>query len=35
MGIYAVRFTYNEDNNVIMAVIVGASHMRGSEYLPR
>ena len=32
MGILNVRITYNEDNNVIMTVIEGASQMRGSEF---
>ena len=30
-----VRFTYNEDNNVIMTVNVSASLRRGSEYISR
>ena len=31
-NIRVVRFTYNEDNNVSMAVNESASQRRGSEY---
>ena len=33
--IVLVRFTYNEDNNVIIVVVGSASQMRGFEYFPR
>ena len=32
MIVFTVRFTYNEDNNVIMTVNESASQRRGSEY---
>ena len=35
MNLMTVRFTYNEDKNVIMTVTGSASQMRGSGYLPR
>ena len=35
LNMQLVRFTYNEDKNVIMTVTGSASQMRGSGYLPR